>query len=129
MSLHPVLLTTSLEILKIKNVANHKYLKSPGAGICTVFKQRFLIWYPFFLQQQHAPCKGLFSCLFSFFFLPFPFSGNGKFHITLAQQKQNITNSIYPAAHTGEELQPILTPVPPLSAFLLVWILPKCVVI
>lgn len=61
MSLHHVLHTASLEILKIKNVANHKYLKSPGAGICTVFKQRFLIWYLFFLQQQHASCEGFFS--------------------------------------------------------------------
>lgn len=107
MSLHHVLRTASLEILKIKNVANHKYLKSPGAGICTVFKQRFLIWYLCFLQQQHASCKAFFVCLFVceffvfLFFLPFRFSVNGQFHIALAQQKENITNSICPAAQEG----------------------------
>lgn len=118
MSLHHVLRTASLEILKIKNVANHKYLKSPGAGICTVFKQSFLIWYLFFLQQQHASAK-----FFFFIFLPFPFSGNRKFHIALAQQEQNITNSICPAAQTGGEASATSL------RFLLAWILPECVVI
>lgn len=131
MGLLHVLHTASLEILKIKNVANHKYLKSPGAGICTVFKQRFLFWYPFFSATATCLLQSFFLFVWGFFlwvfFLPFPFSVNGKFHIALAQQKQNITNSICPAVQAGGEIQPLLTSVPPLSAFLLLWILPRCV--
>lgn len=119
---HHILHTASLELLKIKNVANHKYLKSPGAGICTVFKQTFLIWYLFFSITATRLSQGSF-------FPPFPFSGSRKFHVALAQQQQSITNPIAQLCRQEVRLQPLLTPSPPLSAFLLGWILFKCVVI
>ena len=52
-----ILSTAFLELLKIKNVAKYKYLKPPGAGICTIFKQTFLIWCLFSLEQQHVSNK------------------------------------------------------------------------
>lgn len=88
--LHQILCAASLDLLKIKNVANHKYLKSPGAGICTVFKQTFLIWYPcFFFCNSNMPLARLWG-----FFLPFsfPLSGSIKFHDAPAQQQMGIAN-------------------------------------
>ena len=43
-----ILNMASQELLKIKYVENYKYLKYPGAGVCTVFKHIFLIWYILF---------------------------------------------------------------------------------
>lgn len=108
MSLHHVLHTASLENLKIKNVANHKYLKSPGAGMCTVFKQSFLIWYLFFLQQQHASAKFFFS-----FFFHFPSLATESF--TLLWHSRSRTSQIpFAQLHRQEgRLQP------PLSIFFL----------
>lgn len=100
---------------KIKNVADHKYLRSPGAGICTVFKQTFLIWYLGFFSVI-ATCLLHSSLSFLFFPPPFP-SLAAEFHIALAQQQQSIPN---PTAQLhGQEvmLQHLLTPLPSLSAF------------
>lgn len=80
---HQILCAASLDLLKIKNVANHKYLKSPGAGICTVFKQTFLIWYLLFFFSVTATCLSQ-GCGCVLFF-SFPLSGSIKFHVAPAQ--------------------------------------------
>lgn len=117
--LHQILCAASLDLLKIKNVANHKYLKSPGAGICTVFKQTFLIWYLwFFFCNSNMPLARLWVVFFFFLPFSFPLSGSIKFHVAPAQQQMGIANPT-----DGMWLQPVLTPSPPISPFCLVQIL------
>lgn len=93
---HHILHTASLELLKIKNVANHKYLKSPGAGICTVFKQTFLIWYLFFFYNSNAP-------LARFFFSPLSLLCQQKVSRCSGTAATEHHKSHCPAVQTGGE--------------------------